>query len=61
MTAEHILDLAMARRAGRGLTLTFHIPGRSDPFTCFPKDDTQKAVWLANAKAKGWKLVEHVS
>ena len=48
---------AMARRQAAGFTLTFQVPGRSDPFTCYAKDEPQKQYWLDSAARKGWTLV----
>lgn len=58
MTGEQIVAAVMAKRTAAGLFLRFNVPGRPDVFTCYAKDDTQKATWLANAKAKGWTVAE---
>lgn len=49
-----IVEQAIARRASQGLALTFQIPDRAEPFTCYPKDEAQKMKWLEEGKAKGW-------
>lgn len=58
MTGEEIVKLAMANRTAAGLKLTFRIPNEDEPFTCYPKDDAQKAKWLKNAASKGWTLID---
>lgn len=57
MDSADLLNFAMAHRAERGLALVFEIPGREDAFTCYPRDNAQKAKWLADAADKGWTLL----
>jgi hypothetical protein len=56
MTAEQMIQMAMKKRAAGGLKLTFYIPDEGRDFTCYPKDEDQKAQWLADALGKGWSL-----
>ena len=57
MTGEDIIKLAMERRAKAGLCLVFKIKGQPD-FTCYPKDEAQKAAWIASGASKGWELAK---
>lgn len=57
MTGEEIVKLAMAKRTAAGLKLVFQVPDRAEPFDCYPKDEAQKAAWLANSAGKGWTLI----
>lgn len=51
------LAAAIARRTEAGLRLEFVVPGQADTFTCYAKDEDQKAAWLSKYAAKGWTLV----
>lgn len=57
-TTEEFLAAVMAQRAKHGLVLSFHVPDHADLFTCYPKDEAQKAAWLERAAAKGWKVAQ---
>ena len=52
-----IIKRAIAARTAAGLKLTFIIPDRAEPFTCFPSSEAIKATWIANAARKGWTQV----
>lgn len=57
-STDQFLAAVMARRTKHGLALSFRIPDRTDLFTCYPKDDAQKAKWLERAAAKGWEQAQ---
>jgi hypothetical protein len=52
-----VVARAMASRASAGLKLTFDVQDRKEPFVCYPKDEVQKAKWLATAAKRGWVLI----
>jgi hypothetical protein len=61
MNANATVTAAIARRTAQGLKLTFDIPaspsnGPRRGFTCYAKNDSQKAMWMERAKANGWTL-----
>lgn len=55
------LAAAIAHRTAQGFKLTFDIPaspasGPRRDFTCYAKDDAQRAKWMERAAANGWTL-----
>lgn len=56
MNTPDVVTQAITRRTLAGLVLTFDIPDRTTPFVCYPRDEAEKARWLANAQAKGWRV-----
>lgn len=56
-----IIDREIARRTEAGLKLTFLVPDRPEPYTCFPSNETMKAKWIASAERKGWTLVPNAA
>jgi len=56
--SEEILSLAMRRSTEKGLRLEWFIPAENRNFVAYAKDEAQKQVWLARAKANGWRLVQ---
>lgn len=60
MTGEQLIALAMARRTAAGLGLRVYgldgSPMDSDPFTCYAKDEAQKAAWLASFQRRGCRV-----
>ena len=53
----NIQEQIMMTRAQRGLRLAFSIPGRPDPFVCYPADAMAMIKWLEKAEQRGWELV----
>lgn len=56
MNIEQIMKQAMDKRAEAGLKLSWIVEDGS-VFTAYPKNNEQKANWLASAERKGWKLL----
>ena len=52
-----IQEQVMAKRTRKGLRLVFVIPGRPDPFVCYPADAMAMIKWLEKAEERGWELV----
>jgi hypothetical protein len=44
-----IQDQIKAQRQKAGLRLAFIVPGRPDPFVCYPATDASAAEWMAKA------------
>ena len=53
-----IQEQVMAKRAQKGLRLVFIIPGRPDPFVCYPATNASAAEWLTKAEERGWELAD---
>jgi hypothetical protein len=56
MTAEQIRAMAMARRTGMGLKIRLLTPDGET--TLYPKDHATKDTWLADARRKGYTILE---
>ena len=56
MTADDILNAAMAKRTAMGLKLRLLTPDGAT--TLYPKDHATKAAWLADAQRKGYPVLE---
>ena len=61
MNANATVAAAIARRTAQGFKLTFDIPaspstGPRRDFTCYAKNEEQKAIWMTKAEANGWTL-----
>jgi hypothetical protein len=56
MTAEEIRNKAMAKRTAQGLKLRLLTPDGET--TLYPKDYATKQRWMAQAKAKGYTVLE---
>ena len=59
MNAEQILAQAMKMRTERGLCLrVYGLSNRpeDEPFVVYPKDEEQKAKWVASYKRKGARV-----
>tara|TARA_R110000868_G_scaffold150541_2_gene373783 strand:- start:702 stop:929 length:228 start_codon:yes stop_codon:yes gene_type:complete len=59
----NIINRVIASRTARTLFLEFHIPEREaltgdGYWSCYPKDEEQKAAWIQSGIAKGWKHIE---
>jgi hypothetical protein len=52
-----IQEQIMAGRQQADLRLAFIVPGRDDPFVCYPKDETSRDAWLAKAEQQGWRAL----
>lgn len=57
MNSEQMIAMAMRARIAKGLGLIVHglpdRPAHIGPFTCYAKDEAQKAAWIADANRKG--------
>jgi hypothetical protein len=53
-----IQEQVMAKRAQQGLRLALIIPGRPDPFVCYPATDASAAEWMTKAEKRGWVLAD---
>lgn len=56
MTAEQIRNMAMAKRTAMGLKIRLRTP--DGEVTMYPKDHATKTTWIAQAKAKGYTVLE---
>jgi len=56
MTADEIHQAAMARRTAQGLKLRLRTP--DGPTTLYPKDHATKQARLADARRKGYTVLE---
>jgi hypothetical protein len=52
-----IQERVMAWRQQADLRLAFIVPGRDDPFVCYPKDEVSRTEWLAKAEQQGWRAL----
>lgn len=57
MTAEQIRALAMAKRTAMGLKIRVLTPDGET--TLYPKDHATKVKWVAQAKARGYTVLEN--
>jgi hypothetical protein len=56
MTAEQIRTMAIAKRTAQGLKIRMLTPDGET--TLYPKDHATKAAWLADARKKGYTILE---
>lgn len=56
MTTEEILKIVMAKRTKMGLKIRLLTPDGET--TLYPKDHATKSKWLADARRKGYTVLE---